>query len=169
MASFGGVDATSTVFNSALSLTVTVPAHATGLVDVVVTNPDSDTGSLQGSGAYGFEYLPAVTTTYISHDFEDGTLGAFTTDWVAPTVADWGETSAAAGAVGCCRAAGVLDAWLASRRILSDLRRRRPQLVPQRRSDWPVSKYDQPELSVELLDRLAWRVGCIVCGLPPTG
>lgn len=50
--SFDGVAATSVTLTSATSLTATTPAHAAGVVDVVVTNPDTHTGTL----ANGFTY-----------------------------------------------------------------------------------------------------------------
>lgn len=43
---FGGVAATSVVFNSATSLTATTPAGSAGIVDVVVTNPDTQSSAL---------------------------------------------------------------------------------------------------------------------------
>lgn len=42
---FGGTPATSVVFVSSASLTVTVPAHALGTVSATVTNPDGQTAS----------------------------------------------------------------------------------------------------------------------------
>jgi large repetitive protein len=45
---FGGVSATGVVFVSSTELTVNPPAHAAGVVTVVVTNPDSQSGSLLG-------------------------------------------------------------------------------------------------------------------------
>jgi hypothetical protein len=42
---FGGVAASPSFFNSATSITATTPAHASGSVDVVVTNPDGQTGT----------------------------------------------------------------------------------------------------------------------------
>src|SRR4029077_6210273 len=43
--SFGGTAATNVVFVSATQITTTVPAHAAGAVNVVVTNPDAQTGT----------------------------------------------------------------------------------------------------------------------------
>ncbi len=51
---FGGTAATSEVLVSSTTLTATVPAHAAGLVNVVVTNPDAQSGTL----ANGYAYLP---------------------------------------------------------------------------------------------------------------
>ena len=56
----GGVAATGVVVGSATSITATTDTHAAGLVDVVVTNPDAQAGTLSN----GFTYLapPGVTT-----------------------------------------------------------------------------------------------------------
>ncbi len=50
----GGSNATSEVFVNSTTLTATVPAHAADLVDVVVTNPDAQSGTLTN----GYAYLP---------------------------------------------------------------------------------------------------------------
>lgn len=50
---FGGTSASRT-FVSSTTLTATVPAHAAGIVNVVVTNPDTQSGTLSN----GFAYLP---------------------------------------------------------------------------------------------------------------
>jgi hypothetical protein len=55
--SIGGVAATSVVFVNASTLTATTGAHATGAVSVVVTNPDTQTGTL----ANGYFYAPPAT------------------------------------------------------------------------------------------------------------
>lgn len=55
---FDGVDATDVVFINATTLTCVIPAHAEGAVDVVVTNPDDQTGTL----ADGFTYSEVVST-----------------------------------------------------------------------------------------------------------
>ncbi|QRO02119.1 IPT/TIG domain-containing protein [Archangium violaceum] len=51
----GGVPATEVYVNDATSLAATTPAHAPGRVDVVVRNPDGQTGTL----ANGFTYVAA--------------------------------------------------------------------------------------------------------------
>jgi hypothetical protein len=51
---FGGTAATSEVLVNSTTLTATVPAHVTGLVNVVVTNPDAQAGTLTN----GYAYLP---------------------------------------------------------------------------------------------------------------
>ncbi|MCE5265197.1 MAG: IPT/TIG domain-containing protein [Deltaproteobacteria bacterium] len=50
---FGGVAATEVTVVNGIKITATVPAHALGVVDVVVTNPDARSGTLIG----GFEYV----------------------------------------------------------------------------------------------------------------
>jgi hypothetical protein len=49
---FGGTLATNVIVRSSTSLTLTVPAHAPGVVDIVITNPDNQSGTL----AQGFTY-----------------------------------------------------------------------------------------------------------------
>ncbi len=50
----GGTAATGVVFVNSTTLTATTPAHATGIVNVVVTNPDAQVGTLTA----GYAYLP---------------------------------------------------------------------------------------------------------------
>ena len=57
---FGGAAATNIVFNSATSVSCTTPAHAAGTVNVVVTNPDGQTGT--GTNVFTFNPLPTVTS-----------------------------------------------------------------------------------------------------------
>ena len=45
---FGGTAATNVAVGSSTSITATTPAHAAGAVDVVVTNSDSQSGTLTG-------------------------------------------------------------------------------------------------------------------------
>ncbi len=49
---FGGTAATGVAFASATSLTCATPAHAAGAVNVVVTNPDAQTGTLPAGFVY---------------------------------------------------------------------------------------------------------------------
>jgi len=58
---FGGTAATGVTVDSATSITATTPAHAAGAVDVVVTNPDTQAGTLTN----GFTYFAAPTVTGI--------------------------------------------------------------------------------------------------------
>ena len=57
--SIGGVAATGVSFVNAATLTATTGAHATGTVNVVVTNPDAQTGTL----ASGYFYVPPPTSS----------------------------------------------------------------------------------------------------------
>jgi hypothetical protein len=59
---FGGTGATSVVVVSATQITATTAAHAAGAVNVVVTNPDTQSGSLTN----GFTYVAAPTVTSVS-------------------------------------------------------------------------------------------------------
>ena len=57
--SIGGVAATGVSFVNATTLTATTGAHATGTVNVVVTNPDAQTGTLTN----GYFYAPPPSST----------------------------------------------------------------------------------------------------------
>jgi hypothetical protein len=57
--SIGGVAATGVSFVNATTLTATTGAHAAGLVNVVVTNPDTQTGTLSN----GYFYAAAAVST----------------------------------------------------------------------------------------------------------
>lgn len=59
---FGGAAATGVAFASSTSLVATVPAHAAGVVDIVVTNPDGQSGTLED----GFTYVAPPTVTSVS-------------------------------------------------------------------------------------------------------
>ena len=62
---FGGVAATNVNVSSSTTITATTPAHAAGVVDVVVTNPDAQLGTLTA----GFTYVvPTPTVTSIAPD-----------------------------------------------------------------------------------------------------
>lgn len=58
--SFGGTASPSVTFNGATQLTATTPAHAAGLVSVVVTNPD--TGTVTAANSFTFDPLPEITS-----------------------------------------------------------------------------------------------------------
>ncbi len=53
---FGGTAATNVVVVSAIKITAKTPAHASGAVNVTVTNPDTSSGTLTN----GFQYNPQV-------------------------------------------------------------------------------------------------------------
>jgi hypothetical protein len=61
---FGGVAATNVAVVSGTRITATIPAHALGFVDVVVTNPDGQSITLTG----GFEYVGPPTVTSVTPD-----------------------------------------------------------------------------------------------------
>jgi hypothetical protein len=57
---FGGILCTLPIVNSLTSLTCTTPAHASGVVDVIVTNSDAQSGT--AAGAYTFNPAPTITS-----------------------------------------------------------------------------------------------------------
>jgi hypothetical protein len=65
--SFGTVAANSVTVVSASTLTATTPAHAPGPVPVVVSNPDSQAGSLGAAFTYDASTAPPPTVTAISN------------------------------------------------------------------------------------------------------
>jgi hypothetical protein len=78
IAMFGEAPATGVAEGDSV-LVVTVPAHATGKVDIRVIQGEHADTLLQA-----FEYLPAPTTTFFNSDFEGGTIAPFFAD--GPTV-----------------------------------------------------------------------------------
>jgi len=61
--SFGGTPATGVTVNGGTSLTATTPSHAAGAVNVALTNPDGQTGTLAG----GFTFTnPPPSVTVVS-------------------------------------------------------------------------------------------------------
>jgi hypothetical protein len=67
---FDGVAATTVVFNGPTSLTATTPAHTAGAVDVLVTNPDTQSDTL----TLAYTYDPNAPDLPFSDGFEDGLL-----------------------------------------------------------------------------------------------
>jgi hypothetical protein len=62
----GGTSATSVTVNNSTTITATMPAHAAGAANVVVTNPDNQSGTL----ASGFTYTaPTAQTPRFGHVF----------------------------------------------------------------------------------------------------
>lgn len=59
---FGGVTASGVTFVNANTLTATAPAHAAGVVDVVVRNADGQTGTLTGGYTYDVAPAPALSS-----------------------------------------------------------------------------------------------------------
>ena len=77
--SFSGIAATNVNVTSSTSITATTPAHEVGSVNVAVTNPDGQSGTLPNGYSYA---LPIVTeTVLLADDFNDNTLN--TTKWTA--------------------------------------------------------------------------------------
>ena len=64
--SVGGTAATSVTVVSSTSITATTAAHAPGIVDVVVTNSDTKSGTLTQGFTYTTASNPAPTVTAIS-------------------------------------------------------------------------------------------------------
>jgi Metallo-peptidase family M12/IPT/TIG domain/FG-GAP-like repeat len=64
--SIGGVAATGVSFVNAMTLTATTGAHATGTVNVVVTNPDAQIGTLVNG--YFYAPIPSRSTTNGDYD-----------------------------------------------------------------------------------------------------
>jgi hypothetical protein len=93
----GGSAATGVAFVSATSLTATTPAHAAGSVNVVVTNPDTQTGT----GTSLFTYAGAPSVSAISP-----TSGP-TTGGIAVTITGTGFVSGATIMIGGSAATGV--------------------------------------------------------------
>jgi phosphatidylserine/phosphatidylglycerophosphate/cardiolipin synthase-like enzyme len=80
--SFGGTAATSVNVASGTSITATTPAHAAGAVNVVVTNPDSQSGTLTAGYTYTAP-TPAPTITSVSPN--TGTTGGGTSVTITGT------------------------------------------------------------------------------------
>jgi len=77
--SFAGIAATNVNVTSSTSITATTPAHDIGAVNVVVTNPDGQSGTLPNGYSYA---LPSMTeTVLLADDFNDNSLN--TTKWTA--------------------------------------------------------------------------------------
>jgi hypothetical protein len=72
---FGGRLAAVTM-NNATQIGVVTPSHASGVVDVVVTNPGSGSFALKRA----FDYEPGPTIIYFSENFEEGSTGRLFAD-----------------------------------------------------------------------------------------
>ena len=93
---FGGTAATNVNVTSATEITCNTPPHAAGIVDVVVTNPDSQSGTLAGGFTYNLAPAPTITSVDpISGISTGGTNVAITgTNYVAPVTVTFGGTAA---------------------------------------------------------------------------
>ncbi len=77
--SIGGTAATGVVVNNATTITATTPAHAAGTVNVVVQNPDAQTGTL--TNGFTFTAPPGGETVLLADDFNNAALDG--SKWVA--------------------------------------------------------------------------------------
>ena len=77
--SIGGTPATNVTFVNSGSLTATTPAHAAGTVNVVVTNPDTQSGTL--TNGFTFNAPPGGETVLLADDFNNASLD--TSKWTA--------------------------------------------------------------------------------------
>jgi hypothetical protein len=73
-ATFGGVPATGVTFVSSSHITCTTPAHATGAVDVTVTNPDGASSTLVGGFTYFSLLIPDDADTIFHLFVLDGVV-----------------------------------------------------------------------------------------------
>jgi hypothetical protein len=116
--SVGGTAATSVTVSGGTTITATAPAHAAGVVNVVVTNPDTQSGTLANSFTYTVP-PPAITTvapgvgpiaggTLITITGNNFVAGAtVTVGGVSATVG--GVTSTSITATTAAHAAGAVD------------------------------------------------------------
>jgi plastocyanin len=74
--SIGGAPATNIAIASATSITATTPAHAAGTVDIVVTNPDGQSGRL--SNGFNYEVPVSAPPAIASAGPDSGPLGGGT-------------------------------------------------------------------------------------------
>jgi hypothetical protein len=75
----GGVNATNVTIVSSTSITATTGAHTTGTVDVVVKNPDSQTGTLTNGYTYGACSAPSTPTLSAPASAASGAI--YTVSW----------------------------------------------------------------------------------------
>ena len=78
-ASIGGTAATNVGFVNSSTLTATTPAHAAGTVNVVVTNPDAQSGTL--TNGFTYNAPPGGETVLLADDFNDGSIDG--SKWIA--------------------------------------------------------------------------------------
>jgi len=77
--SIGGVAATSVIVNNSTTITANTPAHAAGTVNVVVTNPDAQNGTL--TNGFTFTAPAGGETVLLADDFNDGSING--AKWIA--------------------------------------------------------------------------------------
>nr|AUN35700.1 hypothetical protein [uncultured bacterium] len=83
----GGTSATSVTVVSSTSITATTPAHSAGTVNVVVTNTDTQSGTLSN----GFTYSAPSETVLVADNFDDNSLD--TTKWGTTLFSGFTNTS----------------------------------------------------------------------------
>ena len=66
-------------FVNSTTLTATTPAHAAGTVNVVVTNPDAQSGTL--TNGFTFNAPPGGETVLLADDFNDGSIDTRASGW----------------------------------------------------------------------------------------
>jgi hypothetical protein len=98
---FGGASATGVIFVSPLHITCTTPAHASGSVNVTVTNPDAQTTTLVGGYTYQFMNFVAVSS--------NGNSAAVSLDGIS-----WAARSMPAGDYRCVAFSPTLGLFVAS-------------------------------------------------------
>jgi len=74
---FGGSAATSVIIVNAFTITCLTPAHAVGLVDVVVTNPDGQSATLTN----GYRYSTTFDSPGLDDQFVESTPDPPAPDW----------------------------------------------------------------------------------------
>ena len=99
--SLGGTTATGVTVVSSTSIKATTVAHAAGAVDVVVTNTDTQSGTLSGGFTYNAVSIPAPTVTAISPNNGPSNGGT------AVTISGTGFQSGATVTIGGAAASGV--------------------------------------------------------------
>src|SRR5581483_2215725 len=75
MVSIGNTPATSVTIVNSTTITATTPAHLSGTVNIVVTNPDAQAGTLVN----GFTYVASTETVLLADDFS--TTSVDTSKW----------------------------------------------------------------------------------------
>src|SRR5262249_28332915 len=98
--SFGGTAATGVTVSSSTQITATTPAHAAGSGDVVVTNPDTQTGTLSNGYTYtsgvpiSFAQIAYATPQTPTQTVAVAFPGAQTLGDLNVVVVGWNDTSA---------------------------------------------------------------------------
>jgi plastocyanin len=99
--SIGGVAATGVSVASATSITATTPAHGAGTADIVVTNPDGQSGRLTGGFNYQIPASPPPAVTAVGPS--SGPVAGGT----SVTITGSGFTAGATVSFGAAAASGV--------------------------------------------------------------